>query len=62
MPTDEYCTSEIDLIKEKLQTFKFDDNGEPSLLKQQLGDYNKLRDQLKAAIQVRSLPYVFCKF
>lgn len=52
VPTIEYCTSEIELIKEKLQTFKFDDNGEPSLLKQQLNDYNKLRDQLKAAVQV----------
>ena len=48
----EYASSEIDQIKEKLQTFKFDDNGEPGLLKQQLNDYNKLRDQLKAAVQV----------
>ena len=49
----EYCSSEIQVIKDKLQSFKFDDNGEPGLLRQQLQDYNKLRDQLKAAVQVK---------
>ena len=42
------------MIKDKLQSFKFDDNGEPGLLRQQLQDYNKLRDQLKAAVQVQN--------
>jgi len=51
----EYCSSEIQVIKDKLQSFKFDDNGEPGLLRQQLQDYNKLRDQLKAAVQSEKL-------
>merc|ERR1719334_2483247 len=38
--------SEIDRIRKQLRSFVFDDKGEPSLLRQQLGDYQELRKQL----------------
>ena len=51
-PIPSECGSEVEKIKRKLQTFKFDDNGVPGLLRQQLEDYKELRKQLKSAVQV----------
>jgi len=54
-PIPSECGSEVEKIKRKLQTFKFDDNGVPGLLRQQLEDYKELRKQLKSAVQSAEL-------